>query len=259
MPASPSPLDLRLLDSSFAVEAPDGVLAALARLLPRVPPEPSAQRVAVSGLSVFVTRGERRAAPSAADLLPELVACLNASALAHCVDLAVHAAVVSSGGAAVALPGVSGAGKSTLAAACLQAGWDYVSDEALVLDHALGVRPYPKPLALDHGSSALLGLPAPEGAERLVSAADLGAATAAAPLRLAHVVEPRRRPGPAVLEPSPRGDAAALLLRLSFNHYRDPARALRLTARAVAGAQTWTLGYDAPADGAAALRGLLTG
>src|SRR5512136_1043844 len=71
---------------------------------------------------------------------------------------AVHAGVVASAGAVVAFPGESGAGKSTITAACLVAGFDYVSDEALCIDVADGrVVAYPKPIALASSGWAMIG------------------------------------------------------------------------------------------------------
>lgn len=65
----------------------------------------------------------------------------------------------------VVLPGTMNAGKSTLVAALVQAGCDYLGDEAI------GIRPgsryavgYPKPINLDETSRVLLGLEASERA-----------------------------------------------------------------------------------------------
>jgi hypothetical protein len=70
----------------------------------------------------------------------------------------VHAGVVAAGGAAIAFPGPSGAGKTTLTVACLLAGLEYGSDEALCLDWETGaVLPYPRPLALTPAAAELAG------------------------------------------------------------------------------------------------------
>lgn len=75
--------------------------------------------------------------------------------------LAFHAAAAETDGRSVAIVGPSGAGKSTLVAALVAAGWDYLTDEVVVLDpddHR--VRPYPRPIDLDTVSRAVLaGLP----------------------------------------------------------------------------------------------------
>lgn len=73
----------------------------------------------------------------------------------------IHAgAVRSPGGDTYLFAGPSGHGKSTLTAAFVQAGWDYLGDEAI------GVRPgtcmavgYPKRLAIGSRSREVLGLP----------------------------------------------------------------------------------------------------
>lgn len=247
-----------LLDDAFAVRAPAPLLAALAAVLPPVQVGAAARRVDVRGLDVVVEGGATRTASDPAQLLAELAAALNAEAIASCRDLAVHAGVVALGDRAVAFPAMSGAGKSTLTAACLRAGLDYVSDEALVLSDAGTVRPYPRPLALDGASLALLGLPAAGAAERLLTAADLDATTSSSPgLRLTHVVLLERRPGPPALTGLPRGEGAAALLRMAFNHYLDPQRALRVVAAAAGASRSWSLRLDRPDEAAAVLRALL--
>jgi hypothetical protein len=94
----------------------------------------------------------------ALDVLPTVVNRVVASVPA---PLALHAgAVRSPEGAVVVLAGTSGAGKSTLTAALVQAGWGYLTDEAAGLRAgSLEVVGYPKPLALDDASRAVLGLP----------------------------------------------------------------------------------------------------
>ena len=197
---------------------------------------------------------------SAAHALELVLSQLNHCALARCPGFAVHAGVVARDGAALALPASSGAGKSTLVAALLQAGWDYVSDEALVADWATGeLLPYPKPLTLLAWSLERLGLAAPPTGrdERSLDVCELGARVAGPPLRLAHVVVPRRGPGPAALSPLHRAQAAQVLLENSFNHWTDPPAALRTVAALVRGAQTWTLETDDPVEAARVLDGLV--
>ena len=182
-----------------------------------------------------------------------VLAQVNAAAIAGCAGFAVHAGVVAREGRALALPGVSGAGKSTLVASLLQAGWDYVSDEALVADRdTAALTAYPKPLTLLTWSLQRLGLdPPPAGRqERSLRVSELGAHVAEGPLRLARIVLPRRGPGPAALTPLHRADAAMELLTHSFNHWTDPAGSLRTAAALVRGSDTWTLTYDDPVEAA---------
>ena len=172
-----------------------------------------------------------------ADRLGWLNSTLNSTAMELSPCLCIHAGVVAYDEGIVAFPGRSGAGKSTLTSACLQRGFDYVSDEGLCLDYDLAtVRPYPRPIGLSSWSVAAMGGGGVEaGDDLLVSAADLGSRAtpeAAADLRVAHVVLLDRRPDvPAALHEAERREAIETLLTMSFNHYKRPADALALVAR----------------------------
>ena len=246
---------VRVLGSRFAVQVTDPALAAeLTRLLtPFADPAPD------GGPAWPV------AAPahtSAADALPAVLAEINTTALAEADLFAVHAGAVARGDRVVAMPAVSGTGKSTLTAACLRAGLDYVSDEALCLDWDTGlVSPYPRPIALSPWSAAAVGLPAPadEVAEMLLTAQDLGAVTATPPLTAAHVVLLERGDGGPRLEPVSRGDAVAELLRRAFTSWRRPERAFALVHEVVGRAGTWRLTLGDPTASAKAISGLLEG
>ena len=189
------------------------------------------------------------------EALELLLAVVNRTAVLQCRDFAAHAGVVASDGTAVAFPARSGVGKSTLVGACLQQGWAYVSDEALVVRPSTDVRPYAKPLSLHTWSLARLGLTGPPGdrSERAVPVSQLGHASTG-PLRLTHLVVPRRATGAADLLPLPRAEGAMVLLEHSFNHFRDPAGSLHLVAGLVRAASTWVLVYDDPVDAAVLLR-----
>lgn len=74
--------------------------------------------------------------------------------------LMLHAAVVARGGRALVLPAASGSGKSTLCALLIAAGWDFVSDEFLVLrrtGRGLVINPLPQPVALKGESLGIAG------------------------------------------------------------------------------------------------------
>jgi hypothetical protein len=186
---------------------------------------------------------------------------VNAFALATCADLAVHAGVLDVGGSTMALPGTSGAGKSTLTAACVRAGMGYVSDEALCLPYETsGVRGYPRPIALSPWSMRALAIDTPpsssfvahdsfamnEATEFMVAPSVLGK-TCDTPGPLLHIVVPQRAvAGDPELTPLHRADVAALMLRLSFNHFRRPAAAFELMTATVRGAGVWQLRYSDP-------------
>ena len=224
-------LRVDLLDSHFLLEGPPTLLAEIAAVVPAGAPDLAALEINLGG-----------------DDLTAALTLLNMTALAQCRSFAVHAGVVSGPAGVIALPAVSGAGKSTLVAACLRAGLGYISDEALVVDWDTGeVQPYPKWLSLSPWSATHVGLVAGDD-ERAYPATLLG--TLAGPTRLAHVVLPVRRPGPATLQPASRAAAAHRLLEMSFNHYQRPQRAFALVADLLEAAQAWQLGYAEATEGA---------
>lgn len=194
-------------------------------------------------------------------LLDRLLGEINRRAIDEMEYFGVHAGVVASGSGAVALPGASGAGKSTLVAACLRAGFDYLSDESLCIDYSTkSVIPYPKPLSLSPWSMQVLGLdlaeagPQSNGPKVLVQPQDLGATTVRGPTDLSAVVSLDRRPGRPTLEMVPPSQVIADLLRNSFNHYKRPAEVFGLTAELARHCQGWALSYDDPVEAARLLR-----
>lgn len=252
------PLRLALLDSRFEVHGEATVLAALEGLYPpttrpRAHSEtPHVVQAGPDAVSVDGTPRHEQLPP--ARLVEATLMTLNAVVIDDLRSFAVHAGVVSTpAGVAVAWPGVSGAGKSTLTAACVQAGWRYVSDEALVLE-AERVRRYLKPVNLSPWSLSRLALQGaqPGLAERAVGVDELGAC-AEGEVALGHLVHLRRRSGRPSLSPAAGAASAMLLLDHSFNHYRMPRAAFEQATRAAAAARCWTLEYDDPAEAAALL------
>lgn len=78
--------------------------------------------------------------------------------------LVLHAAAVSRDGVAVVFPAEANSGKSTLAAVLVEAGFDYLTDEATAIDLDTGeVVAYPKPIILDPGTQQLLAHLDPHG------------------------------------------------------------------------------------------------
>lgn len=195
-------------------------------------------------------------------LVSSAIASINRDAIDGFTGYAVHAGVVAMGGRAIAFPAESGDGKSTLTAACLGAGFAYVSDEALCVDYETAeVVPYPKPLALSHHSLALLGVEAAAGElqrtpddEVVLLPAELGADVAATPLRLAHLVVIDRTGGDPQMEPLSKIEGMERLLRLSFNHYKNPEQAFRLASALTEGCTTWRLVLGDPVAAAGLLR-----
>lgn len=188
-----------------------------------------------------------------APLIAALVAELNTSAVAEMRCFAAHAGAVAGNGTVLAFPSASGTGKSTFTAACLLAGFEYVSDEALCLDFDAGeVLPYPKPISLSSWSMNALGLsPSPETTvESLLSPRDLGAVAVHNNLPLHHVVLMDRGPGTPELEELSRSEVVALLLRNSFNHYKHPEKSFRLLTKIAQDCRAWRMRFDDPMEAA---------
>lgn len=248
---------LSALDATVSVEAPDALLARLRQLLPHATAGSAPSLVLRWDGHTVSGPLQSTAVDTDAEALEVLLALINRAAIDQCRSWAAHCGVVARGGSALAFPAPSGGGKSTLAAACVASGWEYVSDEALVVDWDTGVlRAYAKPLSLSTWALRRLDLADPPAGrpERPVEPRELGAHAASGPLRLGHIVTLHRRSGRAVLTSSERAAAATSLLRLSFNHYQRPAAAVELVASLARTAQAWTLAYDDPVEAALLLR-----
>ena len=223
------------------------------------PPEPGA----------FVTFVDRSRLDTGTDLdgqVANLLADLNRMAIEECPAFAVHAGVVSINGRGVAFPAESGGGKTTLTAACLQRGFNYASDEALVIDVETGrALRYPKPLALTRWSRARLNIDdgkpnrnEPNG-ERLFTASELAGDLSDPEFDLGHVVLAEYGHQGTTLAEAPAHDAMAALLRLSFNHYKHGERAFRLAADLANRVQAWRLNYGDPSEAANLMRRTFAG
>jgi hypothetical protein len=190
---------------------------------------------------------------------------LNRRAVDDMIHFGVHAGVIASNDRTIALPGGSGAGKTTLVGACLQAGFHYVSDEALCLDFSTGsVISYPKPLNLSTWSIEALRVKAshldlvPDGSKTPLHPEAVGGVIAHAPPALSDLVLFHRRPGLAELRELPRSQVVANLLRYSFNHYKHPEEAFSLTTHLARHCRAWTLTYEHPGDAAGLLKSELS-
>lgn len=176
---------------------------------------------------------------------------INRAAVLGLDQLAIHAGVVGRGRVVVAFPSPSGAGKSTLTAACLRAGFDYWSDEALILSPRGEVIPYPKPLSLSTDSRRLLGIEASPGkGEMAMTAEELGAQHGPGEGALRHVVVLERRHGAPEITSRPSGETVTALLGHAFNHYRKPEESYRLACWVAERAQAWRLSYEEPVGAA---------
>lgn len=184
---------------------------------------------------------------------------INRRAIDEMTYFGVHAGVMAVGARTIALPAASGAGKSTLVAACLQAGYQYVSDEALCMDYSTGlVVSYPKPLNLSQWSLEALGAntdpePNADGSKVPIPPDQLGE-IADTDRTLTDVVFTERTPGPPALTRLPPSDVMAGLLRYSFNHYKRPAEAFALVAAQARRANGLALQYEDPHTAASLLQ-----
>jgi hypothetical protein len=172
-----------------------------------------------------------------------LVASVNRAAVASRPDhLALHAGAVSLEGQGLLLPGPPGAGKTTLTAGLVAAGFDYLSDEAAVIDPAtLLIGPYPKPLSVSAGSSEVLrpllatagNGPAPPPAP-LIPVDALRTGAVGRPVAARFLVFPRYQAGaPTALTPIPRAEAMVELSNNSFNFVDHGGAWLELLAQVV--------------------------
>ncbi|MGH3649081.1 MAG: hypothetical protein ACRDU9_00105, partial [Acidimicrobiia bacterium] len=209
-----------------------------------------------SGFSVYHDCRKLAVESDAGSALTALVAGVNNAVISVCQDFAVHSGVVGWDGGILALPAESGDGKSTLTAALVKTGFDYLSDEALVIDDSGAVVGYPKPLALSDWSARSLGLD-PDGAERLVTPHQLGGSFFAGEGQLTDLVLAEYGHDDTSLDPLPRSQAVAALIKLSFNHYLDPERAFRLSTSVARNLSVWKLGYDHPLEAAELLSSTL--
>ena len=112
------------------------------------------------GHVVLITNTEWRF-PTRQAFLDQLPGVMNEFAARSHSCAVLHAGAVRSPiGQVVVLPAPSNAGKSTLTARLVQAGWDYLGDEAIgIRSGTLAAVGYPKRLALAAASRAVLGLP----------------------------------------------------------------------------------------------------
>lgn len=184
-----------------------------------------------SGYAVWVDDDRRSEQKDFDQAVMKLMSVLHGQAMDHCELWSVHAGVVSRNGRAVAFPGKSGVGKSTLVGACVQVGWEYVSDEALSFDpDTIEVVPYPKPIWMDWRATRSMGIDdstltvTPERYKYPVMPEDLGGSIAEGPIRLGALILIERSEGAARLEPLRSAELVTLLLKNTFKRAAHPER-----------------------------------
>ncbi|MGH2693137.1 MAG: hypothetical protein ACRDHM_11680 [Actinomycetota bacterium] len=169
------------------------------------------------------------------------------------IHLALHAGAVSRDGKAVILPAPPDSGKTTLTAGLVRAGFEYLSDEAAMIDPGSAwVHPFPRAMWMEQPTVELLGragagVPALEN-ERYhyqVLAEDLRSGSRGRPCPVRFVIAPRYDPaGGTSLEPIGRAEAVRMLAENSFNFSRFGADGLEILGRLVAGAECYRLRVD---------------
>jgi hypothetical protein len=194
----------------------------------------------------------------------DLMTRVNQMVIGDYLGYALHAGVVALGDSAIALPADSGGGKTTLIAACVKAGFTYVSDEAMCVDPGTAtVVPYPKPFGMSAWTRRTIGLEdaslplPPDGAEEALVPPDMlgEVQTGLSPLR--HLVMAEYGHGSPTLTAAGGADAMHALLEYSFNHYKFGERAFHLAAGLASGAEAWKLTYDDPMEAAELLKATL--
>jgi hypothetical protein len=257
--------ELRLLSFRARVRAerPE-IVARLAELYPPAP----ALDVAGGCEFVVVDRAGRHeivvdgqpagSAASLAEAVARVEYLINRAAAVALVDqILIHAGVVAApvGGDAILLPGPSGRGKSTLVAGLCLSGFAYASDELAVVDPVTAaVRPFAKAICLKEGGWRAVVSSFAEASPRLVAPGEGGMTRyltpprlcrADAPMRVRHVVLPRRCPGAAAsLVPIHRSEAVAELAAHALNLPRHGYRGVETILQLAADARCYALTYD---------------
>ena len=164
----------------------------------------------------------------------------------------VHAAAAALDGVGVLMPAEMEAGKTTLVAGLVRTGFQYLTDEAAVIDPAsLQLHPYPKPLSVDPGSWSVLAdlQPKVDGSTAVyldeqwqVSPTRIRPTAVSGPVDAGLVVFPRYKPGAGTdIEPLPRSKAILTLLEQTFLFHSAGRRNLEVLARFLEGVRCYRL------------------
>lgn len=214
------------------------------------------ERVASGDLALHIDGEPLLVSGRVADVVDGIVGVLNRAVLDHGPDsLHLHGAVVDLDGVGHLLAGPSGSGKTTLAAALLELGARYLTDEICTVDPtAISIPAYPKPLTLKPGWS-----PTADPVERSDAGRGALAASRLAPVTASTVVGGiwwvTYRPGggrSSVTELS-RVTACRRLLGDSLDAARLGPEALDVLAPLVARSACWSIEYAEVRDAAGAV------
>jgi hypothetical protein len=178
---------------------------------------------------------------------------VNQAAIRHGHDhVLVHAAVAAREGAGVVLAAAMDAGKTTLVAGLIRHGYDYVTDEAAAIHpDSLHISPFPKPLAIGHGSQPVLADLEPDvdmttrpylAVQWQVAPRRVHSERLDGPVRPAVLILPQYSAGaPTRLEPIGRVEALLAVLQQTFTFTASPQRDLQVLARFVQGVHCFRL------------------
>lgn len=182
----------------------------------------------------------------------QLLMMINRQVVAGLNDFAVHAGVFAGPDETIAVVGPSGIGKTTLTASAIMHGFSYGSDEALILDPARLVIPYPKPLGLGPWTREALDLtttaPFSTTGEVPTPAANLGAKTVEGPQALTTLLVPSITHSHPRLSALPPSQAVKELVHNSFNHYKNPERAFHIVTETANSVKVLKFEYGDPVE-----------
>jgi hypothetical protein len=198
---------------------------------------------------------ERRAVQSsrAAAVLNHLTWHVNRGVIDRSAEVVLlHAAAATIDGRAVVLPAPMESGKTTLVAGLVEAGFGYLTDEAVGIDPVtLDALPYAKPLSIDPGSwDVLAGLePQVDDAVRpyldeqwQLAPSAIRHDAPAGPTPVAAIVLPRyERGAPTQLRGLRRSEALVDCLRQTFHLHEHGRRDVEVLGRLLAGVPCYAL------------------
>lgn len=187
---------------------------------------------------------------------------------AFCSDgLALHSAGISLHGKGLLLAGNSGSGKSTLASACLKRGFDYLSDEVILLAHSpLKMIGFPRPINLKSGSGFIIGewLKPGTRVDQMwgeivwIDPGGLGTGVIEQEATPSAIVFPKFVPeAPLRTERLSPAKGLTRLMQLHVNRDQLPDSGFRLAAQLARNLPCWSLEFSRALDGADRLWGVL--